>query len=112
MQLLKLDYTLSLLVSVLLVGCAPGTPRIDGAPGAPPSPSTLWPVPAPVTTPAPSPERPESPQLDDAMSADSARIVDTRVFSLTDVLDLALRNSPSTRETWALARSAAESYGS
>ena len=112
MQELKRGYTLSLFVLVLLVGCAPGTPRIDGAPGAPPSPATLWPVPAPVATPAPSPARPESPQLDDALAADSARIVDTRVFSLTDVLDLALRNAPSTRETWALARSAAESYGS
>jgi outer membrane protein TolC len=33
------------------------------------------------------------------------------MLSMTDVVDLALRNSPTTQESWATARAAAEAYG-
>src|SRR5690348_8540177 len=79
--------------SLILAACMPGTPRIDGAPGAPPRPSTLWPVP-----PA-------------ALARDSATAATGRELSLTDVMDLALRNNPQTRQSWALALASANEYG-
>src|SRR6185437_15426359 len=70
---------------------APGTPRIDGVAGAPPSPAVPWAATA-------------------ALTADSAS-TGAPTFSLVDVVDLALRNNPATRESWALAQSAASEFG-
>lgn len=96
--------------TILISACAPGTPRIDGVPGAPPSPSTPWPVPPAARTPPPSPIPPESPAATAALKHDSAAAGAVRL-SLTDVVDLALRNNPSTRASWANARAAADIYG-
>jgi outer membrane protein len=92
--------------------CTPGTPRIDGGPGAPQSPATPWSVPAPARTPPPPPNPVAAPAATNAFRTDSAPAASATHLSLTDVIDLALRNNPATRESWALARSAAESYGS
>jgi outer membrane protein TolC len=97
---------------VALAGCAPGTPRIDGVPGAPPRPAALWPVPPAARTPAPSARPPSAPAASAALAADSATAASGRQLSLTDVMDLALRNNPQTRQSWALARAGAEDYGS
>jgi outer membrane protein TolC len=45
-----------------------------------------------------------------ALSADSATAGGVQL-SMTDVVDLALRNNPTTRQSWALAQSAADVYG-
>lgn len=89
---------------------APGQPRIDGVAGAPVSPATPWTVPANVRTPPPSPEPPIDGAATSALSADSAKSAAIQ-FSLTDVVDLALKNNPATRESWALAQSASADYG-
>ncbi|HEY4219018.1 MAG TPA: TolC family protein [Gemmatimonadaceae bacterium] len=91
--------------------CAPGTPRIDGAPGAPPSPSVPWTVPEAVRTPPPPAAPPVAPQASAALQADSANEQGAQDLSLTDVIDLALRNNPATRESWATALAAADQYG-
>ncbi len=90
---------------------APGTPRIDGVAGAPAGPSTPWPVPAPARTPPPPPGVPVAPSATQALFADSAT-AEAVQFSLTDVVDLSLKNNPATRQSWANALAAADQYGS
>jgi outer membrane protein len=92
--------------------CAPGTPRIDGVPGAPAAPSTIWTVPAAARTPAPPAAPQSSPEASAAFETDSATEGGAQDLSMTDVVDLALRNNPSTRESWATAVAAADEYGS
>ena len=89
------------LAAATTLGCAAGTPRIAGRPGAPDAPNRLW-------RPPPAAERPDSlrpasipPGL--AARADS--------LTLADVVDLALQNNPATRTSWAQARAAAAAYG-
>jgi outer membrane protein TolC len=89
----------------------PGTPRIDGVAGAPANPATPWTVPASARTPPPPAAPPASPAATAALAADSATTAAVR-FSLTDVVDLALKNNPTTRESWANAQAAANEYGS
>jgi outer membrane protein TolC len=89
----------------------PGTPRIDGVAGAPANPATPWTVPASARTPPPPAAPPVAPGATAALAADSATAAAVR-FSLTDVVDLALKNNPTTRESWANAQAAANEYGS
>src|SRR5579871_5927490 len=86
------------------VSCVPGTPHIDGVAGAPDSPATPWPVPAAARMPPPPPSPPTSPAATAALHADSAASAAVIQLSMTDVVDLALRSNPATRESWALAR--------
>jgi len=88
---------------VLLGACAHAPPRIDGVPGAPPSPSTMWSPPPQVVRRA----------AQASVAHDSATISPerARTLSLADVVDIALRESPVTRESWAQARAAADIYG-
>src|SRR5690348_364994 len=97
-------------VALAIAACASGPPRIDGEPGAPPRPSTLWPVPPEARTPAPSPTPPRAPAATAALEKDSASASGAPLLSLTDVMDLALRNNPSTRQSWELARAGADAY--
>ena len=90
---------------------APGTPRIDGVAGAPATPSTPWTVPAAARTPPPPPGVPVAPAATAALAADSATTAVVQ-FSLADVVDLALKSNPATRESWANAQAAANQYGS
>src|SRR5215472_7701280 len=93
-------------------GChAPGTPRIDGVSGAPASPATPWTVPAAARTPPPPAAPPVSPTATAALAADSATTAAVR-FTLPEVVDVALKNNPTTRESWANAQAAANEYGS
>src|SRR5436305_5341759 len=92
------------LATLGLVGaCVHHPPAINGAPGAPSQPNEYWtpsardaarlqsamPVPAPAT----------------AMPASVGKL------GVTDVVDLALRNNPATRLSWAQARAAADVFG-
>jgi outer membrane protein len=105
-----------LLVVTVIVGTSacrpPGIPKIDGVAGAPSDRATPWTVPAPARTPAPPAEPPAVPAITDAMRRDSATAGSARQLSLADVVDLALRNNPSTRESWENALAAADLYGS
>lgn len=80
--------------------------------GAPESRSKPWVIPPAARTPAPSPNPPIAPNLTDAIKADSARAGSARHLELADVVDLALRNNPATRESWANALAAVDAYGS
>ena len=101
----------ALLAAITLAACAPPTPRIDGVSGAPSSPAAPWPTPATVRTPPPPPKPPESAATEAALRADSSRIGATMALSMTDVVDLALRSNPATRESWANAEAAIDQYG-
>src|SRR5262245_55650653 len=100
------------IVAMLAVGCAPARPRIDGVAGAPPSPAAPWTVPPSVRTPPPAPTPPISPATSAAFGKDSAAASAVRLLELPDIVDLALHNSPATRESWEAARAAADAYGS
>jgi outer membrane protein len=110
------DYAYVVRVSIVAVvatsACrAPGTPRIDGVAGAPATPSTPWSVPAAARTPPPPAAAPFVPAASAALSADSATTAVVQ-FSLAEVVDLALKSNPATRESWANAQAAANQYGS
>ncbi|HEY2163859.1 MAG TPA: TolC family protein, partial [Gemmatimonadaceae bacterium] len=90
---------------------APGTPRIDGVAGAPATQATPWAVPAAARTPPPPAAPPVAPLATVALSADSATTGVVQ-FSLADVVDLALKSNPATRESWANAQAAVNQYGS
>ena len=89
----------------------PGTPRIDGAPAAPPAPSALWPVPQAAKEPPPPATTPVAPEATAALRGDTSDYEGQRL-ELDDVVDLALRKNPTTRESWLNARAAADAYGS
>ena len=94
-----------------LGACMPGTPRIDGAPAAPPAPSALWPVPQAAKEPPPPATTPVAPEATAALRGDTSDFEGQRL-ELDDVVDLALRKNPTTRESWLNARAAADAYGS
>jgi outer membrane protein TolC len=94
-----------------LGACMPGTPRIDGAPAAPPAPSALWPVPQAAKEPPPPATIPVAPEATAALRGDTSDYEGQRL-ELDDVVDLALRKNPATRESWLNARAAADAYGS
>ena len=83
-----------------------GPPRVNGVPAAPPSPNVPWKVPAGAIKPEP------------LVTAATALAVPPELeqriqqLSLADVVDLALRNNPATRASWAQARAAADLLGS
>lgn len=101
---------ISLTIATVVSGCATSAPTIDGSAGAPSSPSSLWPVPQPERTPAPPAVPPTAPAATAALAADVPSAV-VRPYSLADVVDLALRNNPATRESWMTARAVADAYG-
>jgi outer membrane protein len=94
--------TRSVIVALCVVSaCVHAPPPINGGAAAPPSPSSLWTPPASVAVAA---------ARDTGHLAISTAAV--RQLTLAEVVDLALRNSPATRLSWAQARSAADVYGS
>ena len=101
----RIHQAISLFLFLGIAGCG-NPPRVSGVAGAPPSPNVPWKVPAgaiksePVVVPAAAAVVPPDLQ---------ARI---RQLSLADVVDLALRNNPATRASWAQARAAASLFGS
>ena len=81
--------------------CVHAPPSINGVAPTPATPSSLWTPPSSVTT---------------AAARDTTHLVlstaAVRQLTLPEVVDLALRNSPATRLSWAQARAAADAYGS
>ena len=92
--------TIAALILVPALGC--GTPSVNGVAGTSPAPNTTW-----------------TPPKRDTAEAKPAPVVvpadlQQRVNELTlgDVVDIALRNNPSTQISWQNARAAADAYGS
>jgi outer membrane protein len=93
--------------SILTVwGCEMGPPSVNGAPGAPPAPNVAWKPPAGAIKP--------EPQVTAATALAVPPDLAQRIQQLTlgDVVDLALRNNPATRASWAQARASADLLGS
>jgi outer membrane protein TolC len=88
-------------LALVVVGCAHTTPSINGVVPAPSASSALWSPPAAVTA---------------AGARDTAGLAlsrtATRQFTLPEVIDVALRNSPATKVSWTQARAAVDVYGS
>src|SRR5687768_3754517 len=102
---LKILQAISLPLMVVIVGCG-NPPRVGGVAGAPPSPSTPWKAPAGAI----KQEAAVIPAVAAGVPADLQERI--RQLSLVDVVDLALRNNPATRASWAQARAAASLFGS
>ena len=84
--------------TIVAVGCAPHRPSIGGLPAAPSKPNEYYRPPAgEIAAPA--------------KAAAPAALPDLKALSLADVVDLSLRNNPTTRISWAQALSAADEYG-
>ena len=91
---------------ILVIASCGNPPRVNGAAGASPSPNVPWKPPAGAIKPEPV----VIPAVAAAVPADLQERI--RQLSLVDVVDLALRNNPATRASWAQARAAAATFGS
>ena len=95
----------TIFASILSV-CSCGTPRVNGVAAAPPAPNVPWKPPAGAIKPEPL----ISPATALAVPPDLKERI--QALTLGDVVDLALRNNPATRASWAQARAAADLLGS
>jgi len=93
-------------VSILSTACV-GTPEVAGRAGASPSPQQVWIPPAEARPSAPVSEVATPP----AAEVPAALADEARHLTLVEVVDLALRNNPSTQASWLQSRSAAAAYG-
>ena len=84
-----MSYRALTVISVVLIGCAPHRPSIGGLPAAPPKPDSYYTLPAGQIASAPL-SRPAVPTMPSLAT-----------LSLADVVDLSLRNNPTTRVSWA-----------
>jgi len=95
-----------LAATLILFGCTPSAPGLGGGPATAPAPHNSW------VPPDDHPELAETPP-----GGDSAHVLPEDILprlqslGLGDVVDLALRNNPATRQSWASARAAADLYG-
>ena len=93
------------LVAFGLAACV-GTPRVSGVPGASPAPQTPWQPPDEALRKLEEADTVATPQLPPDLGD---RI---RRPTLTEIVDIGLRNNPDTRLAWANAQAAAATYGS
>ena len=99
------------LLQAVFIGVIPaviacGTPRVNGVAGTSPAPNVPWSPPAGAVHPEPL----VTPQMINAVPPDLRERI--QQLTLTDVVDLALRNNPATRFSWSQARAAANLLGS
>src|SRR5262245_4442116 len=90
------------IAAVMVSACSPALSGVSGGQSTSPTPAVPW---APTHRPEPRPVG----SVPDPPPELSAR---RQGLTLEDLIDLALRNSPLTRGTWASARAAAAAYGS
>jgi outer membrane protein len=88
-----------------LAGCV-GTPRVSGVPGASPAPQVPW------TPPAEASRRLAAGDTIAVTQAPADLADRIRRLSLTEIVDIGLRNNAATKLAWANARAAAATYGS
>ncbi len=100
----------ALISAFLAASCASAPPRtVGGVPSVSPSTGRTWTPPAAAAAPLSPAERAQAQRGATIPVEVEARI---HQLTLTDVVDLALGNSPATRTSWAQARAAAAAYGS
>jgi len=92
------------LMSAAGIACATNLSQVDGVAAVAPAPNVPWTPPRRALKPERMADKPES-----AVPADLARRITQ--LTLSDVVDLALRNNPATRASWAQARVAANVLG-
>ncbi len=90
---------------VVLSACAHNPPNVYGGPGTAPAANVPW-TPPPRAMAAPEPKGIQPAGLPQEIAARASSL------TLADIVDVALRNSPLTAQSWAQARSAAAAYGS
>lgn len=101
--------TMALTSAALAMACTPGLPSVRGVPATAPGPDRPW---APSARDRDDARRaPAVPRLEQAGVADTVAPPTAAPQSLADLLDLGLRNNPSTKQTWFAARAAASAYG-
>ena len=93
------------LISAAGIACATNLSQVDGVRAVAPSPSVPWTAPRSALKPEPPVEKGEA-----VVPPDLAQRI--HQLTLADVVDLALRNNPATRASWAQARVAANVLGS
>ena len=91
------------LLTLVAVACRPAPPTIHGVAPAPAEPSSKW---------TPPPTIVEAARRETATSGVPVTFDSSRKYSLADVVDIALRNSPATRLSWSQARAAVDAFGS
>ena len=95
-----------LAATLILFGCTPSAPGLGGGPATAPAPNNSW------VPPDDHPELAETPPAGDSVQALPEDLLPRlQSLGLGDVVDLALRNNPATRQSWASARAAADLYG-
>jgi outer membrane protein TolC len=95
-----------LTAAALVAGCV-HTPRVNGASGTSPAPNVPWTPPAAAV----KPESLITPAA--AINAIPPELRERlRALTLADIVDLALRNNPATRASWAQALASANTLGS
>jgi NodT family efflux transporter outer membrane factor (OMF) lipoprotein len=87
------------------LGCV-GTPHVAGVPAASPAPQTPW------TPPAQAVKEVRAADTSAMAAVPSDLSERIRRLTLTDIVDIGLRNNPNTRLAWANAQTAAAAYGS
>src|SRR6478672_10943015 len=93
------------LISAASISCATNLSQVDGVRAVAPSPSVPWTAPREALKREAPVEKGEG-----VVPADLAQRI--QQLTLADVVDLALRNNPATRASWAQARVAANVLGS
>ncbi|HEY6827683.1 MAG TPA: TolC family protein [Gemmatimonadaceae bacterium] len=91
---------LALIALAAASACVHGPPRIEGAAATPPNQTAQWTPTKSVTEAA----------ARDVIRAD--KVDSIKQYTLAEAIDIALRNSPLTRQSWVQARAAADVYGS
>ncbi len=105
-----IDRRFVFLTSLLITACSPPA-HIGGEPAVAPTPSAEWPAAKPTGASKPF-------DANETARANRGAVIPSDVstrmdrLSIADVVDLALGNSPQTRNTWAQARAAAAAFGS
>jgi outer membrane protein TolC len=87
---------------IMACGACVGTPSVGGVAGVSPSPNVAWTPPPDERSRVEESRTPVPPDLEKRISR----------LTLAEVVDIGLRNNPSTRQSWANARAAAAAYGS
>jgi outer membrane protein len=96
--------TVLTLLGLGLAACV-GTPRVSGVPGASPAPQTPWTPPADAMRKLAAADTAATPALPPDLGDRIRRL------TLTEIVDIGLRNNPGTRLAWANAEAAAATYG-
>ena len=98
-------------LALTLGGCLSNPPGVRGVAGTAPAPNVFWTPPPPPSPPPPAPlrTRADTSRAPAGLPSDLAQRV--QALTLTDIVDIALRNNTATAAAWADARAAAATYG-